>query len=656
MRIVILLAQVAVLMCVAEVAQASEIKSKTLDQYARHAQFLDMKISPDGDFLAATARDDSGAVQLTILDIQNQNVVSITKANQGQSVATFHWVNNDRLLMTMAREVGALEAPIPTGEIFAMDRDGSRQKILTGPRSEGGELEFAQLLDVLPNEPDNVMIYTRSMTTKEPYLDVHRMRVSSGRKRSEGRIPLRAYSSTNVQILLDNNGVARVARGVDPEQDNMTVILARNGANEDWYELTKYNTDEGGFSPLVISSDGKTIIGLSDQLSDTQAIAMFDLETKEQTIVAEHPKTDLSPILSIDNGRVSEIVGAAYEYGELDAVLFEDVQDEHFVKLIQIAKANFPNQSFTITSTSKDNSKVVFRVGSANDPVVFYLFDDKKSKLTPIAPAKPWLVGKEIPKTESIVYESRDGLQIHALLTLPYDKDAKNLPLVLLPHGGPHGIRDSIASMDADAKVLAEHGYAVLQPNYRGSGGFGRKFLELGYRNWGTSMIDDMTDGVHHLIKQGIASRDRVCVYGASYGGYAALQSAIRESDLYKCAIGFVGVYDLELMYQQGDISEAQAGRNYLDAVLPNTEETRRAQSPLYNVDKLKAPVFIIQGETDVRVPKEHALRLREALEKRNHPVEWMMKAGEGHGFYKPTNNIERWEKMLTFLDAHIGK
>lgn len=167
-------------------------------------------------------------------------------------------------------------------------------------------------------------------------------------------------------------------------------------------------------------------------------------------------------------------------------------------------------------------------------------------------------------------------------------------------------------------------------------------------------MINDMTDGVMHLVDKGIADKNRMCVYGASYGGYAALMTVIREPDLYKCTVGFVGVYDLNLMFEQGDISEADAGQNYLSMVLPTDKEEREMQSPLHQLDKLKVPVFIIHGGKDVRVPIEHAHRLRKALDEKDHPYEWLVKEKEAHGFYKPENNIERWEKMLKFFDKYL--
>ncbi|WP_417681414.1 prolyl oligopeptidase family serine peptidase [Pseudidiomarina aquimaris] len=637
------------------IAQDLEINDELLELYARPAQYLDVKISPGGDYLAATSRTEKGTVQLTVIAVDDNEILRITQGREGESVAAFNWANDERLIFSMAREVGPLEMPAPTGEIFAMDADGSNQIILTGPRSKSGEYVFASVVDLLPEEPDAVMIYQRSFTSQEPYLDLYTIKIDSGRKRSEGRIPLRAYRNTNVQVILDDSGVSRMVVGVDPEEDNKTVILGRDGANQEWYEVTSYASDEGGFVPLRMLPNSDQIMGLSNSQTDTRALSVMDLSERKETVLAEHPYVDLMPIMSIKNGRSNELIGAAFEYESIDSFFFADVEDKDYSRLLQSLMATFPGHAVGISSATRDNNTLIVSVSSANKSPAFYMFERDKGKLLPIAEARPWVSKHQFPKTQAIVYKSRDGLDIQAILTLPKDKEAKDLPLILLPHGGPHGIKDTLMAIDADAKVFAEHGYAVLQPNFRGSGGFGREFLESGYKNWGTTMINDMTDGVDYLVHQGIVDASRVCVYGASYGGYAALQSGVREPDKYKCIVGFVGVYDLDLMFEEGDIPQALAGRNYLNRVLPDTAEERKAQSPLHNVDKLKAPVFIIQGGADRRVPETHAFRLRDALEEREHPYEWLYKEHEGHGFFKPENNIERWQKMLTFFDTYIG-
>lgn len=194
-----------------------------------------------------------------------------------------------------------------------------------------------------------------------------------------------------------------------------------------------------------------------------------------------------------------------------------------------------------------------------------------------------------------------------------------------------------------------------MQVNFRGSGGYGEEFLEAGRQQWHTGMINDIVDGTQWAINQGHADGQRVCIYGASYGGYASLMSAIREPDLYQCVVGYVGVYDLETMAKNTDVTQSQYGREFFDAYIGASEELRRAASPLLQVDRLKAPMFIVHGEEDRRAPFSEAEALREALDARNHPYEWMAKAGEGHGFYDLNNRIEFYNALQAFLDRHIG-
>lgn len=634
----------------------TEDKPITLEEYARNAQFIDVKISPQGKYLAATSRNETGSVRLTVLDISSRAVLSATELRGNESVNTFNWVNNDRLVMSLAREFGPLEMAVPTGEWFAMDADGSRRVMLTGPRSRDGQWVAADVIDWLPDRPNEVLISTYSYTSREPWLDISRMRVDTGRKRSEGRVPIRAQRGVPPRLLTDSKGEPAVAVGLDPSNTDDVIIISREpGRRGNWREIARYPVLKGGFTPLTFAGNDSLVVGLSDTNSDTRGVALLDLETGKEELIALHPDTDVVPIMSFKEGRSDEVIGVSFEYETISALFFEDVADRDFVAVVQSLHATFPDRQVGVRSATTDGNLMVISVRNANHPPQFFLFDRKNVQLSNLAEASSWLNRDSLPQTQSVVYESRDGLAIQGLLTLPRDKEAKDLPLIMLPHGGPHGIRDSIADIDRDAKVLAQHGYAVLQPNFRGSGGFGRKFEEAGYKAWGTDMINDMTDGVMYLVNQGIVDKNRVCAYGASYGGYAALMSAVREPDLYKCTVGFVGVFDLNLMLTEGDIPRSQSGREYLARVLPDTEEGRNAQSPVHNLDKLKAPVFLIHGAEDIRVPIIQAERLRDALEQRNHSLEWMVKEDEGHGFYKPEHNVERWQRMLRFFNRYIG-
>ena len=227
--------------------------------------------------------------------------------------------------------------------------------------------------------------------------------------------------------------------------------------------------------------------------------------------------------------------------------------------------------------------------------------------------------------------------------------------MVLWVHGGPHGPRDRWG-FDTDVQVLASRGYAVMQVNYRGSGGYGRGFMAAGYRKWGTTMQDDLTDAVRWVTGQGIVDAERVCIYGASYGGYAALMSPAREPDLYQCTIGYVGVYSLPMMFRWGDIPERPEGRAYLARVLPETEEEQRAQSGGYNVDKITIPVMLIHGEKDQRVPIQQYRFLVDQLEDAGkRPEITVVEKREGHGFYDTDNNVRLYKKVFEFLDRHTA-
>jgi dipeptidyl aminopeptidase/acylaminoacyl peptidase len=634
-------------------ANAVSINQEILEAYSKPSQFIDVKISPTGQYLASTSRNDENTVSLTVMDLTKNKVISITRGKGNESVSAFSWLNDERLLLTMSREIGSLEAPQATGELIAMNANGSKKIILTGRRAKNKDYRFTSIIDILPNDPDQVLVYSLDLTSSQPFLDLYRMKVSNGRKKSLGRVPLRGYDGNIATAFADNEGDVLAAMGIDPTGDrNKTVLMARENTEAEWKLIIERETYTGNFNPIKFLDDGETLIGLSNLETDTLSIATLNIKTKKHEVLLNYPEADLSPLISVNNSVADEVVGAIYEYKTTGALFLDNVKNPKNQSMVAQLVATFKNQSVNVTSATKDNSMFIIRTGSANHPTMFYSFDIKVNKLAVLTPSRPWLKQKMIPTTQIVSYKSRDGLTITGLLTLPVDKESKDLPFVLIPHGGPHGPYDSIYGMSSDPKVLANHGYAVLQPNFRGSGGYGLAFETAGFDKWGTDMINDMTDGTNFLVSEGIVDQDRMCVFGGSYGGYAAIQSVIREPDLYKCTIGFVGVYSLKMMREIGDIPESDYGVNYLNHVLPTDD----IQDPIKNVDKIKVPVFIIQGEEDERVPKEHAFALRDALEARKHPVKWMMKSGEGHGFLKPENNVERWKAMLKFFDKHMGE
>ncbi|HWY24533.1 MAG TPA: prolyl oligopeptidase family serine peptidase, partial [Nevskia sp.] len=315
---------------------------------------------------------------------------------------------------------------------------------------------------------------------------------------------------------------------------------------------------------------------------------------------------------------------------------------------------NFPGKMVLPVSQTTDGSKLIVFVYSDRDPGTYYLFDTVKMKIDPLLHLRRNIDPAQMAERRPITFKARDGQVIHGYLTLPPDKDPQHLPLVVYPHGGPFVDGDTWA-WEADSELMATRGYAVLQVNFRGSRGYGNAFEQAGKQKWDSVMIDDITDGAKWVVSQGIADSARMCIYGASFGGYAALMSAVREPDLYRCVIDYAGVYDLRIQKSQSDTSLTDSGNNYIDEFIGATPDRLYQASPASQIDKLKANVMIVHGEQDRRVPIAQAKALRKALEERHRPYEWLTRPGEGHGFYLPENKQDFYVKLLAFLDKNIG-
>jgi dipeptidyl aminopeptidase/acylaminoacyl peptidase len=320
--------------------------------------------------------------------------------------------------------------------------------------------------------------------------------------------------------------------------------------------------------------------------------------------------------------------------------------------LTKALQPSFPGQLATFTNFTQDGKRAVVYVRSDRNPGDFYIFNLDTMQAGHLVSARPQIDPQQMRPMEPVTVKSRDGLDLHGFLTLP--SGSKPFPLIVLPHGGPHGISDEWG-YNREAQLFAMHGYAVLQINYRGSGGYGDWFQRAGYRQWGLSMQDDLTDATHWAIDQGYTSAQKVCIYGASYGGYAALEGVVREPDLYKCAIGYAGVYDLRVQLNRSDTHNSKMGDAYLSLALGDNADDLLARSPLGGVTKIKANLLLVHGGEDPRVPIHNFDELTNALDKNGKHYEELVMPHEGHGFFVPEHSQQAYEKMLDFLDRNIG-
>jgi dipeptidyl aminopeptidase/acylaminoacyl peptidase len=297
----------------------------------------------------------------------------------------------------------------------------------------------------------------------------------------------------------------------------------------------------------------------------------------------------------------------------------------------------------------------VVSVSSDSNPGELYLYDRETGKARFLMQGREWLDAKVMASVEPFNFKSRDGLTIHGYLTIPHGSDGKNMPLILNPHGGPQGPRDNWG-FNWETQLLASRGYAVMQVNYRGSGGFGKGFLDRAYGQWHEGIMNDLIDAVNWGIAQGKIDKDRICIYGGSFGGYASLMAPVKAPGMFKCAFGYVGLYDAQIQMKLSDTSKRDSGMRYLKRAFGATRAEQDAMSPITHAEKLDLPIYLAAGARDPRCPPEHTEAMYAALENAgNKPEGMIIQTGEMHGFYGVEAREKLYTEMLAFFERHIG-
>lgn len=618
-----------------------------LAEFTKQPLYNDLKISPTGEYLAATVRDDDGQASLLIMRTDGSEVTARVTGFRNYFIGDFFWANDERIVATLGRQYGSLDAPSGTHEIVAVNWDGKRKEWLFGRGAEPGvtfdrTYKVASLLNRLDDDRSNILVAVNNYAqANSTFTEVYQLNIYSGKMSRVTRAPRRG-----AQVVTDNDGTVRLAVSVDPDNRNATVVHRHDGKR--WNLLGTYHGKEGTITPIAFAPDNEVLYILDNRETDTDSLYSFDPTSEDAELLYTHDVVDISDVEFAPDGHLLGV------YTEPDYPEFI-VLDETHALAAPLASVRNALKGYRVrpTSMTRDGKLAIIGANSDRMPGMYFMFDVEANRLSKIVSVLPGIDAEQMRPMEPYKLTVRDGTEMSAYLTRPDDSDGP-FPMVVLPHGGPHGVRDYWA-YSPDVQVLASRGYAVLQVNYRGSGGYGRDFLYAGYGKWGTLMQDDLTDATLWAIDAGIADRDRVCIYGASYGGYAAMMGVLREPDLYQCAIAYVGVYDLELMFEKGDIPDRDAGVTFLKEAVGEDKNDLRSRSPLHHIEKLKAPVFIVHGGEDFRVDVEHAYRLRERMEELGKRYEWMLKEKEGHGFYRPENRLELYQRMLAFLAKYIG-
>ncbi len=616
-----------------------------LDVFAAHPEYEEIKLSPSGKYLAATFfnPEDVTESRLVVLDITNFDITAVAHVRGNEFIANFFWANDERLVGQIAKKVGWQDAPFLTGDMVAMNWDGKKKRWIFGQRKTGGgrSVNGASVISLLPDEKRKILIASNNYASRRgSYTEAIVLDIYNGRERLLARAPAR-----NAQLLTDGEGNLRYAFASNPDADNANEIYER--IDDKWKLTSSSPPSDGSILPIGFTSNNESIYVIDNTDHDLETLKIVDPKSGAKTTVFQHESVDID---SLEMSRGGALVGV---YTEPDYPVFTAIDtDSKYGAAVNRIHETFKGYRVRISSSTADESMITFSVESDVSPKVFFLYKTTTNQFVPIAKALPAVVPGAMAKMTPYNLTVRDGVQVPVYLTLPNAGNAP-YPMIVMPHGGPHGVRD-YWRYDPYVQMLASRGYAVLQVNFRGSGGYGRDFLYSGYGRWGLEMQDDVTDATLWAIDQGVTDPDSICIFGASYGGYASLMGVVKEPDLYACAIVYVGVYDLEMMLTKGDIPESKSGQNYLDQALGTDLQSIRQRSPINSVDKLKAPLLIVHGAKDRRVPIDQAEALRSRLDELGKDYEWLVKSGEGHGFYDKENRVELYETMLDFLSQNL--
>lgn len=497
----------------------------------------------------------------------------------------------------------------------------------------------AQVVDDLPDDDRHLLV---AHNRRDPRVfDVFRIDVATGEEQ------LLAQNPGNITgWLTDHAGRLRAAVATD----GVTTSLLYRAREEEPFRTLLTTDFKETVAPLFFTFDDRRLYVASNRGRDKTAIFEFDPETaKEGKLVFERPDVDVESLSYSRRRRVLTTVRFT-TWKEERAFLDPEVE-----AMFRKVEAQLPGYEVEFTNPDRAEDKYIVVTFSDRTQGRRYLYDKATGKLEFLAESSPWLKEGDLAEMRPVTYSTRDGLTVNGYLTLPRGVAPRDLPVVVNPHGGPW-VRDAWG-FNPEVQFLANRGYAVFQPNYRGSTGYGRAFWEAGFKQWGRAMQDDLTDGVQWLVKQGIADPKRVAIYGGSYGGYATLAGITFTPDLYRAAVDYVGISNLFTFME----TIPPYWKPYLDMMHEmvgdpgKDQELLRAASPVFHVDRIRTPLFIAQGANDPRVNKAESDQMVAALKKRGVAVEYMVKDNEGHGFQNEENRMAFYRAVERFLARHLG-
>ncbi|WP_341300309.1 S9 family peptidase [Lysinibacillus sp. FSL H8-0500] len=597
----------------------------SVEDFMKNPGNFGYELSPDGNYITFSSAWENRFNVFVKKMSDDSEPVRVSNSTD-RDIAGFFWKDDTLLYL---KDNGGDE----NYHIYSTTFNGAKEQDLTPyPNVTVG------ILSGLQGVKDEILI----MMNKEDatVFDVYKLNVKTGETTHVAKNP-----GNIADWLADRNGEVRIAVASDGVEGT---VLYRDSEQDEFKPFIEIEAGDD-VRPLAFSKDNQYIYATSNKGRDKVEVVKYDLEGNEEVIMSNE-EVDVAGVLY--SAEQDKILYGAYITDKPHYQFFDEDFEQLFRKIQD--KLGVHESELGINDYNKEMTKFIVSISSDTVYGKYYYYDSTTDELTELAALSPWLNPEELAEMHPISYKSRDGLTINGYLTLPKNKEAKNLPLIVNPHGGPWA-RD-MWGFNPEVQLLANRGYAVLQVNFRSSTGYGKEFLQAGNKQWGLKIQDDITDGVQWAIDQGIADPERIGIYGASFGGYATLAGITYTPDLYAAAVDYVGVSNIfTLLDTIPPYWETMRNMFYERVGHPEKDkELLTAASPVFHADQIKTPLFVAQGANDPRVNKAESDQIVEALRARGVDVEYMLKDNEGHGFANEENRIEFYNAMIKFLDTHL--